>query len=81
MVCRRSVVPPFRSSAVFSGIQRFRRGVAGHRSSLCGFEDSWGLSRFEMAVEVAADCSCGPYRTFPLSSYSAFSGYSMIWPG
>ena len=36
----RSGVPPFHSSTGFSGIHRFRRGVADHRSSLCGFEDS-----------------------------------------
>ena len=57
MGCLRSGVPPLRSSTVFSGIHRLRRGVAGHRSSLCGFEDSSGLSQFEMAVGVAADCS------------------------
>ena len=32
MRCIRSGFPPFRSSTVFRGIHRFRRGVAGHRS-------------------------------------------------
>ena len=42
MRCLRSGIPPFSSSTVFSGVHRLRRGVAGHRSSLCGFEDSGG---------------------------------------